>query len=118
PTARDREAVDALLAESGIGGEFVALAPGSAWATKRWPYYPELARALSGEIALAIVGGPGDRADARAIKTALGHAPVADGTVKLTLLQSGELIRRAKLLVSGDTAPVHLASAVGTPVVE
>jgi heptosyltransferase-2 len=118
PSASDRAAVDALLDEAGIRGEFVVLAPGSQWATKRWPYFPELARALSAEVALAVVGGPGDRADARAIRTAVGHAPVADGTGRLTLPQSGELIRRARLLVSNDSAPVHLASAVGRPVVE
>jgi heptosyltransferase-2 len=118
PSQGDRDAVDALLAEAGITGDFVALAPGSAWATKRWPYYPELARALSFEIPLAIVGGPGDRADARAIRTAMGNQPVADGTSRLTMLQSAELIRRARLLVSNDSAPVHLASAVSTPVVE
>lgn len=118
PSQGDRDAVEALLQETGITGDFVALAPGSAWATKRWPYYPELARALSSEVPLAIVGGPGDRADARAIRTALGNAPVADGTGRLTMLQSAELIRRAKVLVSNDSAPVHLASAVKTPVVE
>jgi heptosyltransferase-2 len=118
PSAGDRTAVDALLAEAGIAADFVALAPGSAWATKRWPYFSELARALADEVPIAIVGGPGDRADARAIKIALGNTPVADGTLKLTMLQSGELIRRARVLVSGDTAPVHLASAVNTPVVE
>jgi len=118
PSARDRDVVDKLLAEAGISDNFVALAPGSAWATKRWPYYSELARALAMEIPLAIVGGPGDRADARAIRTALGGTPVADGTAGLTMLQSGELIRRARVLVSNDSAPVHLASAVNTPVVE
>lgn len=119
PSAGDREAVDRLLAEAGIGsGEFIAVAPGAAWATKRWPYYPELVRALAGEVPVAVVGGPGDRADARAIRNALGGLPLADGTGTLTVLQSGDLIRRAALLVSGDTAPAHLASAVGTPVVE
>ena len=118
PSAGDRAAVDALLAEAGISGEFVALAPGSAWATKRWPYFSELARALAMEIPLALIGGPGDRADARAIKTALGSTMVADGIGRLTMLQSGELIRRARVLVSNDSAPVHLASAVNTPVVE
>ncbi len=49
PSARDKEAVDLLLAETGVAGDFVALAPGSAWATKRWPYFPELgARAVDG----------------------------------------------------------------------
>jgi len=121
PSAGDREAVDRLLAEAGIGGEFVALAPGSAWATKRWPYFPELASALAGDVPLVIVGGPGDRADARAIRNALGSssgAVFADATGQLSLLASGELIRRATLLVANDSAPVHLASAVNTPVIE
>ena len=119
PSAGDREAVDQLLAEAGVTGDFIALAPGSAWATKRWPYFPELARAIAGDNAIAIVGGPGDRADARAIKTALGPtAIVADGTGVLSLLASGELIRRAVMLVANDSAPVHLASAVNTPVIE
>jgi heptosyltransferase-2 len=118
PSAGDREVVSGLLAEAGIAGEFVALAPGSAWATKRWPHFPELARAIAEELPVAVVGGPGDRADARAVRNALRGLPMADGTISLSLLQSGELIRRAVLLVSNDSAPVHLASAVGTPVVE
>jgi len=118
PSAGDRDAVDALLAEAGIRSPFVALAPGSAWGTKRWPHYPELARALAGDVPLAIAGGTGDRADARAIRTALGNLPVADGAGRLTLLQSGELIRRAAVLVANDSAPVHLASATRTPTVE
>lgn len=119
PARAERDAVDQLLAEAGIAGEFIALAPGSAWGTKRWPYFPDLARELAGEIRLAIVGGPGDRADARAIRNAVGGAvPLADGTGRLSILASGELIRRAALLVSNDSAPVHLASAVGTPTIE
>jgi len=119
PRAGDRDAVGLLFEEAGIAREFVALAPGAAWGTKRWPYYPELAQALAAEVPLAIVGGPGDRADARAIRHALGAgARVADATGVLSILQSGELIRRAAILVSNDSAPVHLASAVGTPVIE
>jgi len=120
PAAGERQAVDALLAEAGIGaGPFIALAPGSQWGTKRWPYFVELARALTLETPLAVVGGPGDRADARAIRNALGaNAPLADATGRLSLLAAGELIRRALLLVSNDSAPVHLASATGTPTIE
>jgi len=119
PGPSEKAEVKALLEEAGITREFVALAPGSQWATKRWPYFPELARALAGEVPLAIVGGPGDRADARAIRNALGTGvPLADGVGRLSLLGSAELIRRARLLVSNDSAPVHLASAMGTPTVE
>jgi len=119
PGPEERAAVDALLAEAGIHSEFVVLAPGSQWGSKRWPFFPELARALAPEIPLALVGGPGDRADARQIRTALGSAtPVADGIGRLSLLAAGELIRRARALVSNDSAPVHLASAAGTATVE
>ena len=119
PGRDERAAVDALLAEAGIRGEFVVLAPGSQWGSKRWPYFPELARALASEIPLAIAGGPGDRPDARQIRTALGAGtPVADAVGRLSILAAGELIRRARVLVSNDSAPVHLASAVGTPTVE
>jgi heptosyltransferase-2 len=119
PGAEERATVDALLAEAGIQREFVVLAPGSQWGSKRWPYFPELARGLAAEIPLAIVGGAGDRADARQIRTALGAGtPVADATGRLSILAAGELIRRARVLVSNDSAPVHLASAVGTATVE
>lgn len=119
PGPDEQAAVDALLAEARIAGPFVALAPGSHWGTKRWPYYAELARAIALELPLAIVGGPADRADARAIRNALGPGvPLADGVGRLSLLASGELIRRAALLVSNDSAPVHLASATNTPTVE
>jgi heptosyltransferase-2 len=43
---------------------------------------------------------------------------VADATGVLSILAAGELIRRARVLVSNDSAPVHLASAVGTATVE
>jgi heptosyltransferase II len=119
PGPADRAAADALLAEAGIAGDFVALAPGSHWATKRWPFFPDLARALAAEVPVALVGGPADRADAAAIRAALGPGPpVADGVGRLSMLASGHLIRRARLLVSNDSAPVHLASAVGTATLE
>jgi heptosyltransferase II len=119
PGPPERRQVDELFAEAHVTGPFVALAPGAHWGTKRWPYFAELARALALELPLAIVGGPGDRADARAIRNALGSgAPVVDAVGRLSLLGSGELIRRAALLVSNDSAPVHLASATGTPTIE
>ncbi|OGU00355.1 MAG: lipopolysaccharide heptosyltransferase II [Gemmatimonadetes bacterium GWC2_71_10] len=119
PSNGDRRAGEELLEEANIAGPFIAIAPGSQWGTKRWPYFAELARALALELPVAIVGGPADRADARAIKNALGAgAPVADAVGRLSLLASGELIRRAAMLVSNDSAPVHLASATNTPTIE
>ncbi|MDF1503399.1 glycosyltransferase family 9 protein [Roseisolibacter sp. H3M3-2] len=113
PGDAERSAVDALLAE--VRGPFVAVAPGSVWATKRWPYYPALGAALAASHAVVVVGGPGDRELAEAIIAACPPGRALDATGRLSLLGSAELLRRAALLVTNDSAPQHLASAVGTP---
>jgi heptosyltransferase-2 len=115
PGEGDRAAVDALLRESGWSGEpFVAVAPGSVWATKRWPQYPELVAELNGRI--VVIGSAADGQLATEISATAGNR-VIDATGKLSLLASAELISRATALVTNDSAPLHLASAMGTPTV-
>lgn len=117
PGDAERTAADLVLAGSAAAMQpFIALAPGSVWATKRWPYYPELVRLLSPELAVVVVGGPVDGDLARAIAS-VAPGRVVDATGRLSLLASAELIRRARALVTNDSAPMHLASAVGTPTV-
>lgn len=117
PGDDERRAVDELLAGHGMAADerFVVLAPGSVWGTKRWPWYAELAAMLQGDMRVVIVGGTDDGTLARAIVAA---APVAiDATGQLSLLASAELIRRAAAIVTNDSAPLHLASAMATPTV-
>ncbi|GJG88220.1 ADP-heptosyltransferase [Gemmatimonadetes bacterium T265] len=114
PGADERAAVDAVLAPL-TGRRFVALAPGSVWATKRWPFYAELAGALAGDVAIVLVGGPGDAGLAGEIVAACPPGTAVDAAGRLSLLASAALIGRAALLVTNDSAPQHLASAVGTP---
>jgi heptosyltransferase-2 len=84
------------------------------WATKRWPYYAELAARLARGARVVVVGGPGDRALAETIVAACPPERAIDATGRLSLLASAELIGRAALLVTNDSAPQHLASAMGT----
>jgi heptosyltransferase-2 len=113
-TSGDRADADAWLRARGVGPGFVALAPGSIWGTKRWPGYPELAAAL--EVPVVILGGREDEALATAVAAAApGRAHSAAGAVGLRT--SAALIERATVLVTNDSAPLHLATAVGTPVV-
>jgi heptosyltransferase-2 len=117
PGEPERRVVDELLAAAGVraGEPLVALAPGSVWATKRWPYFPELAAELGSDARVVIVGSAGDAPLATAIVAA---APSAiDTTGQLSLLASAELIGRCAALVTNDSAPLHLASAMGTPTV-
>ncbi|MDQ3208584.1 MAG: glycosyltransferase family 9 protein [Gemmatimonadota bacterium] len=113
-TPSDYAAADEWLARHGMGSRFIALAPGSIWGTKRWPYYAELAARL--DRPCVVIGGADDQPLAEAIVTAApGRAVSAAG--QLSLRVSAAIIGRAVLLVTNDSAPLHLATAVGTPVV-
>jgi heptosyltransferase-2 len=118
PSDEERHQVDALLRQSGSTDEpFVALAPGSAWGTKRWPYYVELAKRLADDYRIAIIGSKADSAIAAQITEALPPGTVINAVGVLPLLAAAELIGRAQAIVTNDSAPQHLASAMGTPTI-
>jgi lipopolysaccharide heptosyltransferase II len=114
PSDGDRSAVDALLdAVPNADRPLLALAPGSVWATKRWPYYAQLAAALQATHRSIVVGSRDDTPLAAEIVRATGGDAV-DATGRLTLLGSAELIGRCRAIVTNDSAPLHLASAMNT----
>ena len=113
PGPRERTAVDGLLGATG-SEPLIALAPGSIWATKQWPYYSDLARELRAAARLVVIGAETDRPLAAEILAAANGAAI-DATGRLSLLASAELVGRAMLLVTNDSAPLHLASAMNTP---
>lgn len=112
PTADDEQVAAGL-----IDGDFVAIAPGSIWGSKRWPYYPELAARLPTRV--VVVGGPGDVDLGNAVVAAAQSSgrQAVNACGRLTLRQSAAVIGRAIALVTNDSAPLHLATAMGTPVV-
>ena len=114
PGENERAAVDALLRGVASSEPLIALAPGSVWATKRWPYYADLARLLSTDARIVVVGSDADQPLGEAIAQATDGRSI-DATGRLSLLASAELIGRARLLVTNDSAPLHLASAMDTP---
>lgn len=108
-------AADAL---QGVDGPAVAIAPGARWATKRWPAerFAAVADALhAGGARIVLCGGPGDR-DAFAAFRAATRAKVAADLSFLPLDALAASIARVQLLIACDSGPVHLATAVGTPV--
>ena len=120
PGIIERAQVDAVLGPAAAGAQLIALAPGSVWATKRWPYFPDLARDLGaqtgGGAQIVVVGGESDRALALEIVGATKGQAI-DATGRLSLLASADLIGRSAVLVTNDSAPLHLASAMNTPTV-
>jgi heptosyltransferase-2 len=99
---------------------FCALAPGSVWATKRWPAerFVELARRLIAETnaLIYLIGGSSDAALCAGIAEQLGNDCI-NTAGKLTLRQSAALLDRCQILVSNDSAPTHLGVATRCKVV-
>jgi lipopolysaccharide heptosyltransferase II len=122
-------AAAARLAELGLGEgrPLVAIAPGAAHPTKTWPTegWTRLIRRLVGTDAdVVVIGGPDDVeaarlvvAGARARLTSGETSRVASAAGRLSLQESGAVIKRAAALICGDTGAMHMATAVGTPVV-
>lgn len=114
PGREERRRIDRLLAEHVRHGEKVlVLHPGSGWALKSWPKtkYARLVRRLRHGCACRIftLGKEGET------------GPAGEGIIsmigRLSILESAELIRRAALFIGGDSAPMHMASALRVPVV-
>ncbi len=113
--AAEQECDRRLKAESAL--EFALLNPGSGWGAKQWPAerYGEVARQLAKNGPKSLINfGPGEEGLARAVETASGGAAK---TFTGSLTQLIALTRRARLFVGGDTGPMHLAAALGVPVV-
>jgi lipopolysaccharide heptosyltransferase I len=101
------------------GPRFGILNPGAGWPNKQWPpeRFGEVARVIAERHGLEwiVVWGPGEEALARRVEeSSSGSAMMAPPT---TLTDLMALIERAAIVVAGDTGPIHLAAAAGTPVV-
>lgn len=121
PTDAAAEArADAFLANAGIKprGRLVVVNPGAGRADKRWPAdrFRALARRLAEEAgaAVLVVWGPKERdlAEAIADPAGAGRVALAPPTDVAALLA---VLRRASVVVAGDTGPLHLAAALGVP---
>jgi predicted lipopolysaccharide heptosyltransferase III len=113
------DAVSALLVDGGEDRPLAALHPFGRWPTKQWEHGRYLAvaqRLASSGWRVAFVGGGGHRAD---VKRWLGSdSPRVMNLVgKVSLKGLAALLKRARVLVTNDSGPMHLAVAVGTPVV-
>jgi lipopolysaccharide heptosyltransferase I len=122
PVLPEAEAeADRLLAGAGItpGAAFVAINPMTRWPTKNWTpgQFAAVARGLSGHgLTPLFTGAANDRPAIDAIATTLPYPPArTDGLTRLPTLAA--LFRRARVVLATDTGPMHLAVAVGTPVV-
>jgi len=117
PTPEARRKADEL-----IGGRrsFVALNPNASdliaerrWARENWV---RLGRKLLRDGAVAIIGGPADRASCDALATDVGEGAFSTAG-RLGLQGTAHLLSRSRGLVSNDSGPAHLADVLGVPTI-
>jgi heptosyltransferase-1 len=95
----------------------ILINPGAGWGAKRWPVdrYAAVAQALIDRgLRVLVNAGPGEEPLTEAIVKATGNAATP---ITCTLGQLIALTRRVALVIAGDTGPLHLACALGRPVV-
>ncbi|MEP6745566.1 MAG: glycosyltransferase family 9 protein [Gemmatimonadota bacterium] len=117
--------VDAWLATRGLTGQrFTLLGPGAAHFSKRWPpeHWTALAAALArGGRALVVTGGGAERevgdAIVAAARAARADVRAENSAGEFALQETGALLQRAEALAVGDTGVMHMATAVGAPIV-
>jgi heptosyltransferase-1 len=119
PVDREAEAwCDALPGSEQLTARPVALLnPGAGWGAKRWPVerYAAVARGLAGRgFSVVVNAGPGETDLAEAIRLQSGGAALP---AACALSQLIALTRRVSLAIAGDTGPLHLACALGKPVI-
>ena len=120
PGVKEELAVEKLLSEFDISGDFICIAPGSIWNTKRWlvKHFTQLIKLIQWENIAKVVltGAPGERQLCEEIAKSV-DSPVSISAGRLNPLESAQLYKMSKAVVSNDSAAGHIAAAVGTKVV-
>jgi lipopolysaccharide heptosyltransferase I len=111
--------VRARLHDLGIGGAYIVVGPGASWRAKGW--LPERFGALCRELEaqsgarVVVIQGPGEKALVDEVLRAA--APVHLAAVAPTIEELMGLVAHAEFVVAVDSGPLHLAAALGAPVV-
>jgi len=116
-----RDRVEGRLEQLGLapGGRWVVLHPGSTAESRRYPAegWAQVCRILSDEGLTVLLSGTGREAElAAGVRRAAGAGALVTDLPELA--DFAALLHAAPLLLAGNTGPVHVAAAVGTPVVD
>jgi lipopolysaccharide heptosyltransferase I len=109
---------DRAAAAFGSDG-YAVIHPGAAWPNKRWPpeRFGAAAAGIRARIGLRslVLWGPGEENLASLVAAASKGS--ADVSPRTSIVDLFAITRGAKLMIAGDTGPMHVAASVGTPIV-
>ena len=114
PSQRDMASAEELV-EPGL--PVIVLAPGSQRATKRWPYFAELAARIGSAAQIVVIGSAEDRPAAREIMQARAKGVTIDATGRISAMVSAAMIARAHTVICNDSLAMHMAAAFDVPVI-
>lgn len=101
-------------------GPRIAIAPQSRWVTKNWPAerFVEVANIVQGQRGgtVYLLGGPEDRTLTDSMEKQI-RGPVCNLAGRVSLVETGGVLKEMNVLVANDTGPVHMAAALGVPTV-
>jgi lipopolysaccharide heptosyltransferase I len=110
--------VESVMGRFSANG-YVLINPGAAWPNKRWPAtrFGAVAAAIHRDAGLRslVLWGPGEQELAASVVS--GSSGAADIAPPTSIQDVVGISRHARLMISGDTGPLHIAGAVGTPIV-
>ena len=116
----DKGHVNSLLGEIGSGSTMVAITPMAKWESKLWQShrFSSLADTIREELGAEVVftGSEGDKAAIEDILSGM-KARALNLAGKTTLKQLAYLYQKCAVVISTDTGPMHVAAAMGSPVV-
>ncbi len=121
-TNDEHAAARRLLTERGLPAEspFVAVIPGARWVTKQWrpDRFAAVMNAIErvGAVRCVLLGAPDERDVAHAVTAACERPPI-DLVGATTLRELTALLAEAQTVLCNDSGPMHIAAALGTPVV-
>ncbi len=104
------EKIKAFLGQNNLASGFIAIAPGSVWATKKYPneYFKNIVEHfIKNGAKLLLIGGEKDYTDCSRLASGF-NGKVVDASGKFSVVESIELLKGAKLLISNDSAPTHM----------
>lgn len=113
-----KEKIEQFIKEKNIENDLIAVAPGSIWNTKQYPvqYYNEIISSLVKKgYKIILIGGERDKPVCDKL-TSGNYENIISSAGSFSIIESVELLKNVKLLISNDSAPTHMGMCADIPV--